>query len=69
MLKFVDFIIEHSESPQLNKCMQRMKIFFNRAKLTDVAEKTMKMTFKKYRGNVWICQMLGREYVYDTRVT
>jgi hypothetical protein len=36
---------------------------------TIILEKTMKLTFKKYRSNVWICQMLGREYVYDTRIT
>ena len=44
MLKFVDFIIEQSNTPQLNKCLHRMKLFVNRAKLSDIAENTLKMT-------------------------
>ena len=36
---------------------------------TIIVEKTIKMVFKKYRGNVWICEMRGREYVYDSRVS
>ena len=35
--------------------------------ITMILEKTMKMHFKKYNGNVWTCEMLGREYVYDNR--
>lgn len=36
---------------------------------TIVVEKTIKMIFKKHRGSVWTCEMRGREYVYDSRIT
>ena len=35
---------------------------------TIILEKSIKMLFKQYRGSVWICEMRGREYVYDSRV-
>ncbi len=30
-------------------------------------ENSIKMTFKKYNGNVWTCEMIGKEFVYDIR--
>ena len=30
-------------------------------------ENSIKMTFKKYNGNVWTCEMIGKEFVYDLR--
>tara|TARA_X000000950_G_scaffold269582_1_gene348406 strand:- start:5119 stop:5337 length:219 start_codon:yes stop_codon:yes gene_type:complete len=30
-------------------------------------ENTIKMHFKKYNGNVWTCEMIGKEFVYDIR--
>lgn len=30
-------------------------------------ENSIKMTFKKYSGNVWTCEMIGKEFVYDLR--
>lgn len=29
--------------------------------------KSIKMLFKKHKGSIWTAEMLGREYVYDTR--
>jgi len=36
---------------------------------TIIVEKSIKMVFKKYKGSVWISNMSGREYVYDSRIT
>lgn len=30
-------------------------------------ENSIKMHFKKYNGNVWTCEMIGKEFVYDLR--
>ena len=30
-------------------------------------ENSIKMHFKKYNGNVWTCEMIGKEFVYDIR--
>ena len=44
IIDFVDFIIKRANTPQLEKCMKKMDIFYERAKLPQVAKKTMKMT-------------------------
>ena len=44
MTKFVDFIIQHSNTPPLQTSLQRMRTFFKRAKLSAIAQKTMRMT-------------------------
>jgi hypothetical protein len=47
MIKFVDFIATRANTHSLQKCLQIMKAFSNRAKLTNIAKKTMKMTIIK----------------------
>lgn len=44
MLKFVDFIDTNSKSESLEKCLQRMNVFFSRAKLSNFSRNTMRMT-------------------------
>jgi len=35
--------------------------------ITMLLENSIKMHFKKYSGNVWTCEMIGKEFVYDLR--
>lgn len=44
MLKFVDFIIERSNTLDVKKSMQKMKSFYEQSELSVIAKKTMKMT-------------------------
>jgi len=44
MLKFTDFIIDHSNTPPLRTCLHKMKKFYKRAKLSPIAKNTMRMT-------------------------
>lgn len=44
MSKFVDFIIQHSNTPPLRRTLQRVKMFHRRADLPTISEQTMKMT-------------------------
>jgi len=47
MEKFVDFIIQHSNTSPLRTSLQRMKLFHKRAKLSPFAVNTMQMTIVK----------------------
>jgi len=48
MLKFVDFIIQHSRDELIQKSFERMDVFNTRATLSSYEKKTMKMTIVNY---------------------
>ena len=35
--------------------------------ITMLVENSIKMHIKRYNGNVWTCEMIGKEFVYDIR--
>lgn len=47
ILKFVDFLSQHSNTSPLQQCLRRMNTFYKRVDLLPFAEKTMRMTIVK----------------------